>query len=97
MSQGHPDCRGAQEGEFFSEVRFHTEQNYYRRKNKGNACSVKKYIRNIQFLDFCFLVGEVRSECNWTVMTEKSLKPIAQLGEAADQSTRALNFQMVRN
>ena len=71
----------------------------YQRK-KGNGCSVKKYIRNILFLDFCILVGEVRSECKWTVMIEKSLKPIAQLGEATDQGSWALNlcvFKWMRN
>ena len=36
----------------------------------------EKYIRNIQFLDFCFLVGEVRSECEWTVMIENHLNQL---------------------
>ena len=54
---------------------------------------MKKYIRNIQFLDFCFLVGEVRSECKWTVMIENHLNQLLNWERLLTRAAAAKSLQ----
>ena len=54
---------------------------------------MKKYIRNIQFLDFCFLVGEVRSECKWTVMIENHLNQLLSWERLLTRAAAAKSLQ----